>query len=76
MKHLMMALEYGRDRRQGVIALTQRRNLWNKKMFIGNQSQGQRRYRAQNLAGSQRARIVKSNWLLASVRQPHQRSGV
>ena len=45
----MMALEYRRNCRQGVIALTQRRELGNGKMFPGNQSKGQRRDRAQDL---------------------------
>ena len=46
----MMALEYRRNCRQGVIALTQRRDLGNRKMFPRNQSEGQRRDRAKDLA--------------------------
>jgi hypothetical protein len=49
MKYWMMALEYRGNSRQGAIALTQRRALGNSKMFPGNQSQGQRRDRAQDL---------------------------
>ena len=49
MEHRVMALEYRRNRRQGVIALTQRRELGNGKMFPGNQRKGQRRKRAKDL---------------------------
>ena len=45
----MMALEYRGNSRQGAIALTQRRDLWNGKMFPGNQSEGQRHKRAKDL---------------------------
>jgi hypothetical protein len=49
MKHWVMALEYRGNSRQGVIASTQRCELGNGKMFPGNQSEGQRRDRAQDL---------------------------
>ena len=49
MKHRVMALEYGRNCRKGVIALTQWRELGNGKMFPGNESEGDRRDRAQDL---------------------------
>jgi hypothetical protein len=49
MKHWMMALEYRGNSREGAIALTQRRDLGNGKMFPGNQSEGQRHKRAQHL---------------------------
>src|SRR4029077_15358907 len=48
-KHLGMALEYRRNCREGAIALTERRDLGNGKMFPRNQSKGQRRDRAQDL---------------------------
>ena len=49
MKYWMMALEYRGNSRQGAIALTQRRDLWNGKMFPGNQSERQGRNRAKDL---------------------------
>src|SRR5215831_15784639 len=49
MKHWVMALEYGRDRGKRVIALTQRRELGNGKVFPRNKSECQRRDRAQDL---------------------------
>jgi hypothetical protein len=44
-----MALEYRGNSRQGAIALTQRRDLWDGKMFPRNQSEGQRDKRAKDL---------------------------
>ena len=49
MKHLVMALEYCRNSRQGAISLTQRRDLGNGKMFPRNESKGERDKRAKDL---------------------------
>jgi hypothetical protein len=49
MKHWVVALEYPGNCRKGAIALTQRSDLGNGKMFPGNQSENQRHKRAKDL---------------------------